>query len=344
MSSRSGDRVFARGSWGLLLLLLLTTPAYANTERLSGELNLAGGLYSNDADLFRTHPQPGVGFEHFKKWSTDEGDWLTTSLQMRFIFNTEIDNFEPDVMDAYANFRRDNGQANIKVGKFEIPYGLEPVLDTHGTLLQSGNHHNLGTLWDWGVDLNGQLDTVDYQISALTGDFSQIYPHHEQDSWLISGRVGSPRTGEDDAWGLSIAAGHTVPSMHEEAMPHDEHEEMEPEAMDLVRVGGDYTRWAGPATWLAEASVGTDDGDPMASAWARYEYIPLQHDRWKYSLQAEGIWRDAEHLDDFTELSAGLDYQLAPDITVRLMASHAFTNGSGDPDDRLILQYYYFGQ
>lgn len=347
--------ILCAGSW-------LALPAYADTELLYKELNLAGGLYTGEWSLQRGHPQTAVGFDWLRKYSSERGDWLTTGVQFRALLDGVEQTAETDLMTAYANFRRDQGRANLRLGKFEIPYGLEPVLDTHGTLLQSNGHHNLGDLWSWGVSLNGQLDRVDYELALLTGDFSENLPHREQESWLVAGRIGSPRTGAESAWGVSLAAGRTVPMHHNEHVPRngDPHnDEPDPhgghralstgmgpdreQAIDILRLGADYTRWAGPATWMAEGSLGTDDGELMGSVWARWEYTPLTNERWQYALQAEGVWHPPALDDDFVELSAQVSYRLHPDTTLRLLYGRAFQTITGQREDRWLLQYYYFG-
>jgi|GEM_PF-4272217 len=339
-------------------LVLCSGSAWADTTLMYGEYILSGGVYNGDVDVMRSHPQTSVGFDWLHKYATDEGDWATAGAQFRFIVEAETDRLEPDLMTAFFQVRGDNGRANWRVGKFEIPYGLEPVLDTHGTLLQSNGHHNLGDLWSWGAELNGQLDEVDYRIAALTGDFSEMLPQASQESWLLAGRVGAPRSDGADAWGGSLAIGRTVPSMHSEHVsdePHDDGghgaaQEMDDDmeidreaAVDITRLGVDFTRWEGDTTWYAEGSVGTDDGDPMASAWLRWEQTPLDNDRLTYALQAEGVWHPPDMQDDFLEVSGSIRYRLTPELSVSALAGHAFDTITGDPEDRVLLQFYYFG-
>lgn len=335
-------------------LLWLPSAAYADTTVLYGEYILSGGYYNGDVDVMRSHPQSAVGLDWLHKYADAEGDFATAAGQFRLYLDHEHDRLTPDLMTAFFQVRGDQGRANWKLGKFEIPYGLEPVLDTHGTLLQSNGHHNLGDLWSWGVELNGQLDHLDYRVALLTGDFSQNLPHREQDSWLLAARAGAPRSGDGEAFGLSLAAGRTVPSMHSEHVadePHDDethHGEavMGPDreaAIDILRLGVDYTRWEGESTWYAEGSIGTDDGEAMGSLWARWEYTPLSDQRTTYALQAEGVWHPPDLQDDFIELSAQVSHRLTPELTVRALAGRAFDTITGDPEDRLLLQFYYFG-
>lgn len=336
-----------------LVLVLSASAAWSDTQVLYREFILSGGLYNGDFDLMRSHPQTSAGIDWLYKFSGEGGDWATAGLQARVYFDPEHDRLDPDLMSLWFSLRGDQGRANWQVGKFEIPYGLEPVLDTHGTLLQSNGHHNIGDLWSWGTAMHGQLDAVDYRLALLTGDFSEQLPQRSNDSWLLAGRVGSPRGGDGDAWGISLAAGRVVLGSHGEHVPrndpHEEHDGMSltsgglPEAMDILRIGGDYTRWDGETTWYAEGSVGTDDGDLMGSLWLRWEYQPLRHERWTWALQGEGVWRSPDLQDDFIELSGQASYRINPALTARLLAGYAFDTITGDPEERLLFQLYYFG-
>ena len=46
-----------------------------------------------------------------------------------------------------------DGRFNIKMGHFEMPYGIEHTINSNGTLRQFST--NLGTKVDWGVTFNG---------------------------------------------------------------------------------------------------------------------------------------------------------------------------------------------
>lgn len=86
------------------------------------------------------------------------------------------------------NFHLDSRRrVNLKVGHFEIPFGLEKEIDTNGTINQY-TFSERGIKADWGVSLNGIFSQWDYEIAISRGsgnDYSE-----RDDSYVVSGRIG----------------------------------------------------------------------------------------------------------------------------------------------------------
>jgi hypothetical protein len=93
---------------------------------------------------------------------------------------------------------------NIRMGHFEVPYGLEQTQQTNGTLQQYMSGINLGMKVDWGVSLNGQLTDYEYEVSLSRGSG----PRYEDldENYLVAGRIGTPRE-ENFAVGASFMSG-----------------------------------------------------------------------------------------------------------------------------------------
>lgn len=140
-----------------------------------------------------------IGIDLHKVISGPRGDIGTLIVQ---IYGTRIDNVEPtppifeDDHDWEAVYRIVNfnytglaaGRLNLRIGHFEIPFGLEYSAVTNGTLRQYLAPRNLGLKADWGVSLNGVIDAFQYEFALTRGSGNTYQDNH--DPYTLSGRVG----------------------------------------------------------------------------------------------------------------------------------------------------------
>ena len=109
-----------------------------------------------------------IGLDSHKVISGEGGDWGTVVMQG---YLTRIDNqaqhppFFDGADDTQFVYRIVNlnltrygrGRFNVRVGHFEIPFGLEHVINTNGTLRDFMHGPNLGVKADWGAGVNGSF-------------------------------------------------------------------------------------------------------------------------------------------------------------------------------------------
>ena len=124
------------------------------------------------------------GFDLFKVLSDEHGDYATIVMQG---FATRINNnpSPPWFFDGptdwefiYRMFHINwkiapRGVMNVKLGHFEMPFGLETLIDTNGTLRQMGTARNLGLKADWGMTLNGVVQGMQYEFGLGRGGGQQ---------------------------------------------------------------------------------------------------------------------------------------------------------------------------
>lgn len=131
------------------------------------------------------------------------------------------------------------GRFNIRVGHYEIPYGLEHVVNTNGTLRDYTPGRNLGVKADWGTGVNGGFDKFEYEIglSRCTGN---VYSS-DGNPYILAGRIGTPRD-ENVVAGFSFMVGDVAqPGTSEKTR-------------NRKRFGPDIQVRRGPWSMVAEAS------------------------------------------------------------------------------------------
>lgn len=142
-----------------------------------------------------------VALDLHKVFTDDEGDIGTMLLQISLSrydnalpaphHAEDDDDWEIEFHDFWFNLTRwGKGRTNVRIGRFDVPYGLELLVDTHFTLYQVINHENLGVKKDWGISLNGTLPSFDYEV-ALTQASGHEYWNVGK-NYAVAARIGTP--------------------------------------------------------------------------------------------------------------------------------------------------------
>ncbi|MDX2370255.1 MAG: hypothetical protein QNK36_17920 [Colwellia sp.] len=207
----------------LLCLFLISHISYASA--VDTELFGENSRWSIDASTRITHNTDKntnsfmhvIGLDVHKVFSNKQHDIGTLTFQpyvvklnnvksAPFIFD---DGDDTQLTWRIANFNYTglaHGKFNIRVGHFEVPFGLEYQVDTNGTLRQLTTSDR-GIKADWGVSVNGILPNLEYEIALTRGSGNDF--DSTDDPHIFSGRIGTPSQ-KNFATGLSWFAGDVL--------------------------------------------------------------------------------------------------------------------------------------
>jgi hypothetical protein len=158
-----------------------------------------------------------VGIDIHKVFSSDTTDIGTLTLQPYLVKLNNVKN-PPFIFDdgddtkltwRITNFNftaLNQGKFNIRLGHFEVPFGLEYQIDTNGTLRQLTSAQR-GIKTDWGFSINGILPQFEYEVALTRG--SGIEFTRKDDPHLFSGRIGS-LSNKNTVVGLSWLTGDVL--------------------------------------------------------------------------------------------------------------------------------------
>lgn len=334
-----------RWQYGVLLLTLVGGARGAEVNAVfAPELNLIGS-YSQEQGWDGSHqmlPRNSLGFEHYATYANATGDFMRSDLQLRLAYD-ERDRTDAtwaiELHNAWLRWPQGLGQA-LQVGHFSPAYGLEPVTDTHGALLQTLAGRDLGFKQDWGAAYSTIAGPMDLQAAGQLGSGMGI--EHRDDSHLLSLRGGSPESSAV-RWGLSLLYGRTLRSPDRRLLPTPRY------AADAVRkrrLGADLRLPLGRLDAAAELTLGRDNSEDVLGALVELRAESLVQTRLGAALQAR-YWSNDPGNSRRTEALAAmvLDLPVVPTWTLRLGLSSQFESMTEQPLDRMVvLQLYHLGK
>ena len=275
------------------------------------------------------------GLDLHKVFSDDQGDWGTLTLQL---YMTRFDNQNPypfffeddddwELVPRIANFNYTGlgqGRLNLRVGHFEIPYGLEVPISTNGTLYQLMTGSNLGIKVDWGVGLNGTFPAFDYEVTLSRG--SGVEYSDSGQPFVVAGRVGVPMSrvtlGVSGFHGQVLGGGGAITTR--------------------TRFGPDIQMQAGPFGMLAEISVGEDEAQEVVNTYTELNWT-TPDEVWvfylsnlSFSKHFETGWDEAFTLNVGVRVAQGTSWLFSTQYQQQLE-----TFGTTDRDGILSAQIRY---
>lgn len=200
-----------------------------------------------------------IGLDVHKVFTGPDGDMGTLLLQP---YLTRLDDFvahpgfyesgdDWELVYRIFNFNYtglSRGGFNIRVGHMEIPFGLEHVVNTNGTLRDYIHGRNMGVKADWGVSLNGELPSYEYEVALTRGSGNEY--SSRGDPFIFAGRIGTPRA-KSLSFGLSAMHGKTQSAAETD------------NTIERTRFGVDVIWETGPFTVLSEFSFGDNQGTDL---------------------------------------------------------------------------------
>ena len=209
---RSSCGIFRLLCWPTWIGILLSSPlAQADTDwfqnaRTSVDVS-ARGIRSHGANWSST----AIGLDIHNVFSGERGDFGTLTFQPYLV---RVDNapmvgglfddeHDQELQWRIANFNYTglgHGRFNIRLGHFELPFGLEQVVQTNGTLYQTNTAQATGLKTDWGVSINGELPRFEYELAYMVGSGNEF--SRSSDGFLV-GRVATPRANN---WWVGLSA------------------------------------------------------------------------------------------------------------------------------------------
>lgn len=296
-----------------------------------------------------------AGFEIFKKFSSKVRDTADFDLQMR-VTRTEREN-QPDSAETMVEWHNafltfynplgGYGKLHFRVGHFDQPFGLEPITDTHGTLLQLSNMHNFGFKKDWGAEIFGDLSPdIGYDFAYTRG--SGMYYNDRGQSGMFWGRLGT--TGKfqrdtDSEIGLSFATGERL--QERAYMLSDRIEKLNDFRVRTERYGIDYRLTKEPYILSLEGSAGKDEDYTVRTILGELKYQDPSK-KWESAIQYKDFFRDTplfvnKHDRSLTaEFDWYFDNTLRKKQVIRLNYTRYFERITMPKADVWMMQYYLY--
>jgi hypothetical protein len=324
-----------------LCCMTIETPGLASEADFYKEINLVGG-YSNEDGWVgkKTMVQKNsVGFEYFQKFANDYGDFLTVDLQMRLAYDPH-EAFDTawgiEIHNAWAEYKLGLGH-NIRAGHFSPAFGLEPIVDTHGTLFQTLARENIGFKKDWGMEYRGVLGDYDIALAGQLGSGMSI--ERKDSSFLATGRIGTP-PGREFSYGLSVLYGEVLQGKGMSTFPRAEFAD---NAVNKKRIGIDGQYETGSYLFEGELVFGQDEDDEVLGFLLGIDYTVPTLQSMVLQVQTKFWDNDISDWDAIdSTISVGLSYKVNSSVTLRTAYFHDIATSFGECDRQVILQFYYY--
>ncbi len=227
--------------------------------------------------------------------------------------------------NVHADFRVLPGRAlAFRVGHFEVPFGLEYVIETNGTLHQITSGPNLGVKGDWGVAGHGIVGDFEYEVALQRGGGNSWKTNDSP--YIASGRLGTRRDRRLSG-GISVLDG----AVHSYKRP------LEP--VERSRLGVDLRWISGRYELLGEYSFGETDGQDTSLAFVELDFLARDGAWIAYSQYRHSTSERVDGTERTSSLTLGWRFEPNNDLAFSLQyARPIHTKNASGPDGSLSLQ------
>lgn len=326
----------------LLVAVIFQKVVLANESLFYKEINAIGGYSRQEHWIGKSSTlSNSLGFEDYRKFSTEYGDFLTTDLQLRAAYDStknSHDAWSLQIHNAWLEYRLGSGK-KVRLGHFDVPFGLEPSLDTHGTILQTIAEMNIGSKQDWGLAFKGVGQSFEFETALQIGSGMSVY--RRDGSFLASARLGSASNNNFQC-GISLLYGRWLDAPGMNTFPRNDL--TSDETTLKKRVGFDAQYLFGPFLFKSEVDYGSNNHDAVLGHFWEVDYTLPRHQNWEFELQFQSWINDLRQSNsDDSTLGLGVSYKVNQNVTVRSVYYHDFNRMGGNEDDQFLVQVYYFG-
>ncbi len=269
--------------------------------------------------------QDVYGFDLHKVFTGPNGDYGTLVFQPYLVHLKNIPNppfFFDDGDDWQLTWRIANfnytgfahGKFNVRVGHFEIPFGLEQNIDTNGTLRQY-SFSNRGIKADWGVSINGNLNNLDYELALTRGSSNEILSR--DDPYILSGRIGTP-SHQNTIYGFSYFYGNVLAG---------------DQTIRRKQLGLDIAHYFKQWEFLSELSGGENDNTETINWLGEISWRNLFESIHLYTQAKTSLSKINNKWEDGMGVSVGIDWKLHKQLSLGSQVIHEFDNPKGSNAD-----------
>jgi hypothetical protein len=280
----------------------------------------------------------------------------TTSLDINSDNGNNKVRFKLVLHDFWLRFEpQDMARTTLRVGHFDIPYGINPVMAPRGgVFVMPPEIDDIGLKKDWGIDWKGPLGHYDYELAATTGTGLGLHSPNwfcgSAASYLLSARAGAP-TYWNFQYGLSGLYGRIPTVMADERF--DAH------PIERWRINVDaFFKLQEHTMFMSQVGFGQNgapfDHDPMRradvlAAHFLVDHVPPWFQLMDFKVQFKTFYSDlSQSHSDHTLVLFEAAYSLSTPVMIRLDYVHDFTipkmmEAMGQhADDRVFMTINYY--